>query len=50
MKTLKNREISHKFNTGWVVGTVKGVEQGHLIHKDKDKDKDNEIHDKNPEG
>jgi hypothetical protein len=30
MKTLRNREIAQKFNTGWEVVTVKGVE---LIRK-----------------
>ncbi len=27
LKTLKNREIAHKFNAGWELGTVKGVEK-----------------------
>ena len=27
MKTLKGREIAHKFNTGWEVVTVKCVEK-----------------------
>ena len=27
LKTLKNIEIAHKFNTGWEVRTVKGVEK-----------------------
>jgi len=27
MKTRKNREIAHKFNTGWEVGKVKGVDK-----------------------
>jgi hypothetical protein len=31
MKTLKGREIAHKFNTGWEVGTVKGVEKSDEI-------------------
>ena len=27
MKTLKNREIAHKFHNGWEAGKVKGVEK-----------------------